>query len=208
MLSEQAEPVKIGLREKKKQKTRSMLQQQALRLFHEQGYHATTIEQIAEASEISLSTLFRYFSTKEALVIEDEFDPMIIHEFQKQPLDLNPIQALRVSLKAVFESVDQDRKEALHERTKLISSVPELRAASLIQTNESLLLIAKLVADRLHRTVDDLEILTFAGSVTGAMMAVQLYCASHPEASYVDSIDEALSNLELGLPLSKLTSNQ
>jgi AcrR family transcriptional regulator len=198
---------KIGLREKKKRKTRTMLQQQALRLFREQGYHGTTIEQIAEASEISPSTFFRYFSTKEALVFEDEYDPILIREFQNQPSGLNPIQALRAAIGSGFASISQEEKEALHERMGLMLAVPELRAASMIQLNESLVMIAEITADRLGRPRDDFEVLTFAGSVLGVNMAVQHYCLSHPDADFVATIDEALSHLEAGLPLKRHASD-
>src|SRR5439155_11062608 len=50
-----------GLRERKKQRTRDAIQREAMRLFQDQGYEATTIEQIAEAVEISPSTFFNYF---------------------------------------------------------------------------------------------------------------------------------------------------
>jgi transcriptional regulator GlxA family with amidase domain len=53
-----------GLRERKKTKTRAAIREHALRLFREQGYEATTVEQIAEAAEVSHSTFFRYFPTK------------------------------------------------------------------------------------------------------------------------------------------------
>lgn len=51
----------VGLRERKKAKTKAAIQQHALRLFRQQGYQATTVEQIAEAAEVSPSTFFRYF---------------------------------------------------------------------------------------------------------------------------------------------------
>src|SRR5207237_10604602 len=63
----------LGLRERKKVRTRGAIQHHALRLFREQGYEETTVSQIAEAAEVSESTFFRYFASKEATVLEDDF---------------------------------------------------------------------------------------------------------------------------------------
>src|SRR5688572_16827117 len=84
-----------SLRERKKVKTRRTIQEHALRLFAEQGYDATTIEQIAEVSEVSPSTFFRYFPTKEDVVITDEHDPAMAAVYLAQPAELPPIEALR-----------------------------------------------------------------------------------------------------------------
>jgi AcrR family transcriptional regulator len=194
---------KIGLRERKKRKTRLTLQQQALKLFREQGYRETTIEQIAEASEISPSTFFRYFPTKESLVLDDDYDPILVREFQRQPPELNPIQAFRAAVRTGFAGMKKEELAALRERAGLMISVPELRAASLMQMNDSLLLIAELVANRLGRSKNDFEVLTFAGSILGAMMTVQVYCMNHPEADFAQAIDKALSYLEEGQPLAR-----
>ena len=58
-----------GLRERKKQRTRELIAARALELFSERGYHATTVADIAAAAEVSKPTLFRYFPTKEDLVL-------------------------------------------------------------------------------------------------------------------------------------------
>ena len=79
-------PIARGLRERKKLKTKEAIQREALRLFQEQGYDETTIEQIAEAVEISPSTFFNYFPTKEDVVIQDPYDPLFISSFLGQLL--------------------------------------------------------------------------------------------------------------------------
>ena len=79
------DPPKLGLRERKKAKTRAAIQEQALRLFREQGYEETSIEAIAEAAEVSPSTVFRYFPTKPDLVIYDDLDDRMIEAFRASP---------------------------------------------------------------------------------------------------------------------------
>src|SRR6476620_1763051 len=99
-VSQADKPLSPGLRERKKAKTRAAIQEHALRLFQEQGYDATTVEQIAEAAEVSPSTFFRYFPTKEDVVLYDDLDPVFIAVFEAQPPELTPIQAMRKALRA------------------------------------------------------------------------------------------------------------
>ena len=79
-----------GLRERKKQQTRAAIQREALRLIAERGYHATTCEQIAAAAEVSPATLFRYFPTKEDIVLQDGYDPVIASAVLARPSRRGP----------------------------------------------------------------------------------------------------------------------
>ena len=60
-----------GLRERKKAATRKAIHDGAIRLFGEQGFAGTTIDQIAEAADVSRATVFHYFPTKESIVFGD-----------------------------------------------------------------------------------------------------------------------------------------
>jgi AcrR family transcriptional regulator len=79
----------LGLRERKKIRTNETFQREAYRLFDENGYANTTVEQIAEAAEVSPSTFFRYFPCKELVLMADDLDRVTIDALARQPADLN-----------------------------------------------------------------------------------------------------------------------
>lgn len=188
--------IKIGLRERKKAKTRATIQQNALRLFREQGYRETTIEQIADRSEVSPSTLFRYFPTKESLVLEDDFDRLLADAIRAQPAELTPIRAFRMAVQESSAQIQGDVRKAIRERMELIMSQPELQSAMLSNTTQSLGMIAELIGERIGRSASDLFVLAYAGAITGIVISSHLYCVNHPDADYIDTIDEALAQLE------------
>lgn len=200
MMSSQ-EQSQSGLRERKKAKTRALIQQSALRLFREQGYHATTVEQIANAAEISPSTFFRYFPTKESVVLDDDYDPLIIDAFRKQPHHLHPIQAFRLALKEVFNSLSEAERSAIRERIELALTVRELRAAAFHQVTATAEMISRLLAERMSRKHDDIFVLTLTGALMGTVLSMLFYCVQHHETDYMKVIDEALGYLEKGFAL-------
>jgi AcrR family transcriptional regulator len=84
-----------GLRERKKARTRASIREHALRLFREQGHQATTVEQIAAAAEVSPSTFFRYFPTKEDVVLHDDMESLMLEAFARQPPEIGLVAAVR-----------------------------------------------------------------------------------------------------------------
>src|SRR5215469_1430834 len=94
-----------SLRERKKARTRAAIREHALRLFRAQGYAATTVEQIAAAAEVSQSTFFRYFPTKEDVVLRDDFDERMLEAFSRQPASLSPVAALRAAIREALATL-------------------------------------------------------------------------------------------------------
>jgi AcrR family transcriptional regulator len=191
-----------GLRELKKQRTRWAIQEHALRLIAQQGYDATTVEQIAAAAEISPSTFFRYFKTKEDVIIEDEYDPMMVELFASAPLGGSPLATMRQVIRQAFSQMSADDKQKIMERTKLIRSVPALRARSYENLENTILLISEIVGRRLGRPADDFEVRTFAGAFVGALLPIIfIWVESDGAEDVVELMDRALAFLENGLPL-------
>jgi AcrR family transcriptional regulator len=191
-----------GLRERKKQKTRWSIQEHALRLFQEQGYEQTTVDQIAAAAEISPSTFFRYFKTKEDVVIEDEYDPLLLRLLAGQPADRPVLAALRDVVTTVLGQLSKDESDRLYQRTKLQLSVPALRARMIDGFTGNLDMLTGAIAERTGRAPDDPNVRIFVGALVGAMLVAII---SWAEAGATDNLgevlDRALAYLEDGLPL-------
>ncbi|GKU77683.1 TetR family transcriptional regulator [Paenibacillus sp. L3-i20] len=192
---------RMSLRERKKAKTMEAIQSHAMRLFRERGYNSTTIEQIADAAEVSPSTFFRYFPTKEDVVIKDSYDPMLIAAFEAQPSDLSAIQAVRSAMIASLTKFSKLEFATLRERNQLIMAVPELRAATMNNLTDTMQLFAEMLANRVGRSKDDLAVQTFAGALIGISMSVMMYYAENPESDFIQTLDESFAFLESGMQL-------
>ena len=191
-----------GLRERKKQKTRWSIQEHALRLFQEQGYEQTTVDQIAAAAEISPSTFFRYFKTKEDVVIEDEYDPMLLKLIAEQPAGRPPLAALREVLKSAFGAMSEEELAKIHQRTRLQLSVPALRMRMLDGFTANLDLLAGAFAKQAGRDPGDFSVRVVAGTVTGAMLvAIFTWVQDGGKGNLGELMDRALAELESGLTL-------
>lgn len=197
-----------GLRERKKERTRATIQEHALRLFAERGYAETTTEQIAAAAEVSPSTLFRYFPTKEDTVLYDPIDPMLFGLFVNQPAEMTPLEAMRAAFRQAFEEMPQERAEAEMARQKLIFQVPELRAAIYEGLGQTINLMAEAFAQRTGNEPTDQRVRLWAGAVTGLLTAALIDPEGNPithtqgfAAMLAERTDAALAHLEAGLPL-------
>jgi AcrR family transcriptional regulator len=191
----------LGLRERKKAKTRAAIQQHALRLFRKQGFAATTVDQIAEAAEISPSTFFRYFPSKEDVVLQDEYDPVLLEAFKAQPADMSPVRAVREAMRSIFGSLTEEEWTNEMQRQELIAQVPELRASVLQQVARAVEMLAVAAAERAGRRPDDLAVLTFAGAVVGVAMATMGAATAGSTKDFMTLFDAALDHLESGLRL-------
>ena len=91
-----------GRREENKQRTRSALEEAAARLFETQGFEATTVRDIAAAAGVGERTFFRYFPSKEDLVLQQARNliPGLLRMVRERPIEEQPLTALREAMVA------------------------------------------------------------------------------------------------------------
>ncbi len=198
-----------GLRERKKARTRAAIREHALRLFREKGYEDTTVEQIAEAAEVSPSTFFRYFPTKEDVVLQDDMDLLWLEAVQQQPPELSPIAALRAGGRAAFARMGEGEWAQMRQITELAAAVPAIRARMLAELARTTQILAEAVAERSGRDPGDFAVRALAGAVVGIAMAawfdeggdLMAFDDQTKLATFADRFERGLALLEAGLPL-------
>lgn len=155
------------------------------------------MSQIAEAAEVSVSTFFRYFGSKEALVFRDDFDEVVIDAFRVQPSELTPLQAMRGAIRDAFREITPEEVADAAYRAELVMSVPELREAVAGELVDTINRLAELAAPRMGLPPDALRVRALAGAVVGAMMAVSMVPGGM-DSAFVERVDAALAELEAG----------
>lgn len=193
-----------GLRQRKKARTRAELQRHALRLFRDRGYAATTVDDIAAAADVSRSTFFRYFPSKEDVVLFDDVDPLMAEAFAEQPAGTPLLGALRTALRTAFGRLSPEKRELEEVRMDLVRQVPELAAAVRERGGMSVDVVATAIGESLGLDPGALDVQLFAGVVAGARLAAQSLVDREPGRSYVDTLDTVLARLEDGIPLADL----
>ncbi|MFI2644526.1 TetR/AcrR family transcriptional regulator [Streptomyces sp. NPDC018610] len=192
---------RLGLRERKKIKTREAIRSATYALVEERGYDATTIEQIAERAEVSPSTVFRYFPTKEDIVLTDEYDPLLLEQLRGRPVGEPWTESVRQVLrKAIALGMDDDR-EVSRLRTRLMVEVPAVRSRMTESMSVTGRLLCTALAERTGLEPESLEVRVTAMSFVGALMETTLYWAENDHRDdLADLVDRALAVLEHGLP--------
>lgn len=202
-------PDEPGLRARKKARTRAAIRGHALALFRQQGYRQTTIEQIAAAAEVSPATFFRYFPTKEDVVLQDDFDVISVGALREVPAELGPVAAFRAAASVTIAAMTEADMAAIQETLALTAQVPEIRARALDEFVRTVNEVAAALAARSGRDPADIEVRTIAGAVVGVVMSAVLPDSADTfnsgrmddVAGMFARIDEALACLERGLPL-------
>ncbi|MFJ5560048.1 TetR/AcrR family transcriptional regulator [Streptomyces sp. NPDC093250] len=169
----------LGLRERKKLKTRRAIRDATYALIKEQGYDATTVEQIADRAEVSQSTVFRYFPAKEDIVLTDEYGALLEGLLRERPADEPVRESLRRSIRkaitmALTDSPEHGREEMLL-RVRLMAEVPQVRSRLMESLSVTGRPLRRALAERTGRHENDLEVRVYAVGLVGALLETMLY---------------------------------
>jgi AcrR family transcriptional regulator len=139
-----------GLRERRKALTAAELEAAAFRLFGERGFDAVTVDDIAAEADVSRRTFFRYFASKEDVLLADHFVQLarLREAMDARPDDEPIVTALRNALLSMSTDFE-DRKEKIILRGRLMRDTPSLQARSLVHQKLWEEAMQDMVADRL-----------------------------------------------------------
>lgn len=167
----------LGLRERKKRRTRATLIDAALGLCDRQGFDRTTVDQIASIAEVSPRTFSRYFATKDAIALAliDEVHARTAAELIVQPRYLTHLEALRRAYVAMAEATKRAPEHGLSAKRllqilRITGSSPTLRQAAVEYRASA---VDQAVAARMGTTVDDRRVKLLA-AVWGALLLTAL----------------------------------
>jgi AcrR family transcriptional regulator len=196
-----ADNPRLGLRERKKIKTREAIRTAMYALVEEQGYEATTIEQIAERAEVSPSTVFRYFPTKEDIVLTDEYDPLIMEELRSRPADEPWPDSLRYVMHRAVRLGMKGPHQVSRLRTRLMVEVPAVRSRMMESMSATGRMLCQAIGERTGRDPDSLEVRVYAMAICGGLLETSMYWAEQEHEPDFDAlVDRALNVIEHGLP--------
>ncbi|MDF0515324.1 TetR/AcrR family transcriptional regulator [Agromyces sp. H3Y2-19a] len=152
--------------------TRARLTEAAVELFEVRGYEQTTAALIAARAGVSEMTFFRHFGTKEGVLFDDPYDPMIVRAVAAQPLDLPPVRRVVEGLRQAWSAMSFPDAELVRRRVRVVSSTRSLRAgmwANMQRTEDGI--VEQLVLDGTPEPVARMATAAVLAAVTQALLA-------------------------------------
>jgi TetR/AcrR family transcriptional regulator, regulator of mycofactocin system len=159
-----------GARERKKRATRAQLEEAAHGLFSQQGYDATTVDEISEAARVSPRTFFRYFATKEDVVFGagDENADQLRSAMQQAPGD---DKRAVVDALLAFSTFLDTRRDAILSTRQLMADNPSLQGRGRLVEDGWAAVMADMLAERGGASRPTFEQTVLAGCAVGVLSA-------------------------------------
>ncbi|GAB18444.1 putative TetR family transcriptional regulator [Gordonia effusa NBRC 100432] len=192
---------RTGLRAKRKERTRDAIRQQAMKLFAAQGYSKTTVEQIAEAAGVSHTTFFRYFGSKEQVVIDDGMEERFDAEIASIESGLSAFDFVRRMLTLMYALAADDDWASNPDRLRLIRSEPALHRHFQLESDRAISNARETLSEYTGVPADDLRLKVFTWAVAGVLFHVSEDTDDPGDQQSLETLLSAVDLLEAGLPL-------
>lgn len=190
----------LGLRERKKRRTRATLIDAAVALCDRQGFDGTTVDQIAASADVSPRTFSRYFATKDAIALAliDEVLDRVAAELLTQPPEISHFEALRRSYIGMAQSTKLAPAGALSsyrfmQILRITSSSSTLQQAA-VEFRASPVDVA--IAERMEVPVDDRRVRLMAAVFGGVLMTALQEVMGHPSTLVDIGVDATIAAFE------------
>jgi AcrR family transcriptional regulator len=211
------DPPTVGLRERKKQRTRELIADTARRLFAERGFEAVTVAEIARAAEVAPATVFNYFPTKEDLFYSrlEAFEEELLAAIRDRPPGHGVLEAFaaflldrRGVLAMNAPGGDEEATERVRTITRVITESPALLARERQVFAQYARALTALVAEETGAGRDDVVPAVVANALLGLHRALidhvrALALAGEPAARIRESVraqaERGFAQLERGL---------
>jgi AcrR family transcriptional regulator len=181
----------LGLRERKKQRTRQLLSETARRLFSERGFEQVSVAQIAREADVSEQTVFNYFPSKEDLVYSglETFEGQLLSAVRERPPGQTVISAFGefvLEPRGLLAANDDTAARQLIAVSRMIAASPALRVREqqiLARYTDTL---AQLIADETGARAGDVRPYVVANALIGVHRALITYVREQLEAGTTD----------------------
>lgn len=178
-------------------RTMATIQRVAFRLFAEQGYDVTTVEQIAAAADVSPATFFRYFPAKADLLSTDEFDPLLAERLVARPAGEDVVTATLETVRELFTLMEPEDRDALLERTRVMGTSNRLNSQLWQALQANIDSLAAAIATRTGQDPAALEVRAPAAALVSALFEViRVWAAGDGRADLMELTERALRQLK------------
>lgn len=190
----------LGLRARNRQRAMREIQRVALDLFDAHGFDEVTVEQVAAVAEVSPSTVYRYFGTKDRLVLHDEEDRQMVAAVLASLDGGATLSGAARAVVVAVRAMPAEDLRSVRRRTRHMMEQPSVAAALGQESRAAAEVLAAGIAERRGRAADDIEVrMSVQALVDVLTVAAEAWYRSGFAADYPDLLDRALTAAERGL---------
>ena len=188
-----------GRRERKKQETRAALAEAALRLALEKGPDHVTVEEIAEAADVSVRTFFNYFPHKEHAILgrNPEHLERALERMRTAPAEESPLTTMWIVVHDVLRDLESDG--GLSRRGELIMQSPNLVYQLMMSSFDDERQLTAALAERMGEPDDSVRVALIVGAAGAACRVAMELHKNAPDRSVRELVDEAFRLLAQGI---------